>query len=124
MNANSKAFVIIVMTNISWATSVRNKISLWPSPRIFRKRILKLPLCLSHLKPRHNPSLRPSEVEPIISLNALIGFSTPQTLKLISYIKHWKVIIWLIVEAPIILFITAFPKKLIATSMPSIISKS
>jgi hypothetical protein len=32
-------------------------------------------------------------VEPIISLNALIGFSAPQTLKLISYLKHRKVII-------------------------------
>jgi hypothetical protein len=32
-------------------------------------------------------------VEPIISLNALTGFSTPQTLKLIGYIKHRKVII-------------------------------
>jgi hypothetical protein len=51
MNANSKAFVIIVMTNISQATSVRNKRFLWPSRRIFQKRMLKLPLCLSHLKP-------------------------------------------------------------------------
>jgi hypothetical protein len=33
------------------------------------------------------------EVEPVISLNAFTGFSTPQTLKLISYIKHRKVII-------------------------------
>jgi hypothetical protein len=40
-----------------------------------------------------NPPLDPSEVEPVISLNALIGFSTPQTLKLIGYIKHRKVII-------------------------------
>jgi hypothetical protein len=29
----------------------------------------------------------------IISLNALTGFSAPQTLKLIGYIKNWKVII-------------------------------
>jgi hypothetical protein len=34
-----------------WATSVRNKIFLWPSRRISQKRMLKLPLCLSHLKP-------------------------------------------------------------------------
>jgi hypothetical protein len=34
------------------------------------------------------PPLDPPKVEPVISLNALIGFSTPQTLKLISYIKH------------------------------------
>jgi hypothetical protein len=33
------------------------------------------------------------EVEPIISLNALTRFSSPQTLNLIGYIKHWKVII-------------------------------
>jgi hypothetical protein len=39
------------------------------------------------------PSLGPPEVEPVISLNALTGFSTPQTLKLIGYIKHHKVII-------------------------------
>jgi hypothetical protein len=30
MTANSKAFVIIVMTNIFWATSVKNNIFLWP----------------------------------------------------------------------------------------------
>jgi hypothetical protein len=41
--------------------------------------------------PNH-PS-NPPEVEPMISLNALIGFSSPQTLKLIGYIKNWKVII-------------------------------
>jgi hypothetical protein len=40
-----------------------------------------------------NPPSDPPEVEPIISLNALTGFSSPQTLKLISYIKHRKVII-------------------------------
>jgi hypothetical protein len=39
------------------------------------------------------PPSDPPEVEPIISLNALIGFSAPQTLKLIDYIKHRKVII-------------------------------
>jgi hypothetical protein len=33
------------------------------------------------------------EVELVISLNSLTGFSTPQTLKLIDYIKHQKVII-------------------------------
>jgi hypothetical protein len=35
-----------------------------------------------------NPPSDPPEVEPIISLNALTGFSTPQTLKLIGYIKN------------------------------------
>jgi hypothetical protein len=39
------------------------------------------------------PPSHPPEVEPVISLNALTSFSTPQTLKLIGYIKHWKVII-------------------------------
>jgi hypothetical protein len=40
-----------------------------------------------------NPPSDPPEVEPIISLNALTGFSAPQTLKLIGYIKHRKVIV-------------------------------
>jgi len=39
------------------------------------------------------PPSEPPKVELIISLNALTGFSAPQTLKLISYIKHRKVII-------------------------------
>jgi hypothetical protein len=39
------------------------------------------------------PPLDPPEIEPVISLNALTGFSAPQTLKLIGYIKHQKVII-------------------------------
>jgi hypothetical protein len=39
------------------------------------------------------PPSDPPRVEPVISLNALTGFSTPKTLKLISYIKHRKVII-------------------------------
>jgi hypothetical protein len=33
------------------------------------------------------------KVEPLISLHALTGLSSPQTLKLIGYIKHQKVII-------------------------------
>jgi hypothetical protein len=40
-----------------------------------------------------NPPSDPPAEEPIISLNALTGFSAPQTLKLIGYIKHRKVII-------------------------------
>jgi hypothetical protein len=40
-----------------------------------------------------NPPSDPSEVEPLISLNALTGFSAPQTLKLIGYIKNQKIII-------------------------------
>jgi hypothetical protein len=39
------------------------------------------------------PPSDPPEVELVISLNALTGFSAPQTLKLIGYIKHRKVII-------------------------------
>jgi hypothetical protein len=39
------------------------------------------------------PPSDPPEVEPVISLNALTGLSAPQTLKIIDYIKHQKVII-------------------------------
>jgi hypothetical protein len=39
------------------------------------------------------PPSDPPEVELVISLNALTSFSAPQTLKLIIYIKHQKVII-------------------------------
>jgi hypothetical protein len=39
------------------------------------------------------PPLDPPEVELVISLNALISFFAPKTLKLIGYIKHHKVII-------------------------------
>jgi hypothetical protein len=39
------------------------------------------------------PPLDPLKVELVISLNALTGFSAPETLKLISYIKNRKVII-------------------------------
>jgi hypothetical protein len=39
------------------------------------------------------PPLDPPEVELVISLNYLTGFSAPQTLKIIGYIKHQKVII-------------------------------
>ena len=43
--------------------------------------------------PDITPPSGPPEVEPVISLNSLTGFSAPQTLKLIGYIKHRKVII-------------------------------
>jgi hypothetical protein len=46
--------------------------------------------------PKPNDITLPSDlpkVEPIISLNALVVFSTPQTIKIIGYIKHRKVII-------------------------------
>jgi hypothetical protein len=40
----------------------------------------------------HEPA-DPPDIDPRISLHALTGFSAPQTLKLIGYIKHIKVII-------------------------------
>jgi hypothetical protein len=39
------------------------------------------------------PPSDPPEVDPMISLNSLTGFSSPQTLKLIGYIKNRKFII-------------------------------
>jgi hypothetical protein len=39
------------------------------------------------------PPTNPPEVEPLISLRAITEFSAPQTLKLIGYIKHRKIII-------------------------------
>jgi hypothetical protein len=39
------------------------------------------------------PPSDPLEVEPVISLNSLTDFSAPQTLKLIGYTNHRKVII-------------------------------
>jgi hypothetical protein len=48
---------------------------------------------VSPKKTNITPPSDPSEVEPIISLNSLTNFSAPQTLKLIGYIKHRKVII-------------------------------
>jgi hypothetical protein len=50
-------------------------------------------VCESPKTPDITPPSDPPEVEPVISLNALTGFSAPQTLKLIGYIKHRKVII-------------------------------
>jgi hypothetical protein len=70
------------------------------------------------------PPSDPPEVEPVISLNALTGFSAPQTLKLIGYIKHQKVII-LIDSGNTHNFIhRAFPKKPISISVQSTIFKS
>jgi hypothetical protein len=51
---------------------------------------------LVSVSPKPTDITRPSyplEVEPVFSLNSLNGFSAPQTLKLIGYIKHRKVII-------------------------------
>jgi hypothetical protein len=41
------------------------------------------------------PDATQEPVDPLISLHALTSFSPLQTLKLIGYIKHWKVIILL-----------------------------
>jgi hypothetical protein len=41
----------------------------------------------------HSPPSDPPEVEPLISLNYLTSISTPQTLKLIGYLKNQKFII-------------------------------
>ena len=39
------------------------------------------------------PPSNPLDIDPVISLNALTRFSTPQTLKLVGYIKNRKFII-------------------------------
>jgi hypothetical protein len=70
------------------------------------------------------PPSDPLEVELVISLNALNGFSSPQTLKLIGYIKHRKVIILVDSGSTHNFIHRRIAKKLIATSMQSIISKS
>jgi hypothetical protein len=74
--------------------------------------------------PDITPPSDPPEVEPVISLNAFTGFSVSQTLNSSVTSSIRRSSFWLIVEAPIILFIAALLKKLISTSMPSIISKS
>jgi hypothetical protein len=58
-----------------------------------------------------SPSFDPREVEPVISLNSLPDFSTPQTLNLVGYIKNQNVFILIIVEEPIILVFFALLKK-------------
>jgi hypothetical protein len=56
---------------------------------------VEAPLVSKSLSPIDlTPPSNPLEVEPVISLNALMDFSAPQTLKLIGYIKHRKVIIF------------------------------
>jgi hypothetical protein len=47
----------------------------------------------SHETTKITTPLDPPKVEPIIPLNPVTGFSAPQTLNLIDYIKHRKVII-------------------------------
>jgi hypothetical protein len=55
--------------------------------------MLRAPLCLSPEPTDMTPPSDPLKVEPIISLNALTGFSAPQTLMIIGYIKHRNFII-------------------------------
>jgi hypothetical protein len=46
--------------------------------------------------PEHTDLTPPSDhpkFESVISLNSIIGFSSPQTIKLIGYINHWNLII-------------------------------
>jgi hypothetical protein len=58
------------------------------------KEDVEAPLVLVSPEPTDiTPPSDPPEVEPVISLNSLTGFFSPQTLKLIGYIKHRKVII-------------------------------
>jgi hypothetical protein len=60
----------------------------------FLEEDVEYPLVSMSPKPTNiTPPSDPPEVEPIISLNSLTGFSSLQTLKLIGYIKHRKVII-------------------------------
>jgi len=54
---------------------------------------VEAPLMSVSPEPTETPPSDPPEVESIISLNALTSFFAPQTLKLIGYIKHKKVII-------------------------------
>jgi hypothetical protein len=55
---------------------------------------IKTPPVTELLEPTDiTPLADPPVVESIISLNSLTGFSAPQTLKLIRYIKNQKVII-------------------------------
>jgi hypothetical protein len=55
---------------------------------------VEAPLVSVSLEPTDiTPPSDPPEVEPVISLNSLTRFSAPQTLKIIGYIKHRKVII-------------------------------
>jgi hypothetical protein len=81
------------MTNNFGGTSVRNKRFLWPSKDFCDKEVEGFHVVELPEKVDPTPPFDPLEVEPVISLNSLTSFSTPQTLKLIGYIKHHKVII-------------------------------
>jgi hypothetical protein len=70
------------------------------------------------------PPSDPPYIDPMISLNSLNGFSAPQTLKLIGYIKNRKFIILVDSGSTHNFIHPTFPKKSISTSVPSIIFKS
>jgi hypothetical protein len=94
MNANSKAFVIIVMTNISSSHKCKEQNLFMAISEDISEEDVETPLMFESLETTDiTPPSDPPEVESVISLNALTGFSAPQTLKLIGYIKHRKVII-------------------------------
>jgi hypothetical protein len=94
LNTNSKAYVIIVMTNISYATNVRKQKLFMAISEDILEEDVETPLVPESPEITYiNPPSDPPEVEPIISLNYLTSFFAPQTLKLIGYIKHQKFII-------------------------------
>jgi hypothetical protein len=63
------------------------------SEDVYEEAVEDPPMAESPKFPDLTYPLDPLEVESIISLNSIIGLSSPQTLKLIGYIKHQKVII-------------------------------
>jgi hypothetical protein len=94
MNANSKAFVIIVMTNIFLGHKCKEQNIFMAISEDVSEDDVEAPLVVMSPEPTDmTPPFDPPKVEPVISLNSLTGFSAPQTLKIIGYIKHRKVII-------------------------------
>jgi hypothetical protein len=94
LNANSKAFVIIVMTNIFLGHKCKEQKIFMAISEDVSEEDVEAPLVSVSLEPTDiTLPLDPPEVESVISLNALTGFFAPQTLKLIGYIKRRKVII-------------------------------
>jgi hypothetical protein len=94
MNTNSRAFFTIEMINIflGYKCNEQNLVV------VICKDVFDEDVYVSHLEeiPQENDPTPPSnllEVEPVISLNTLVGFSPPQTLKLTGYIKDMKFII-------------------------------
>jgi hypothetical protein len=82
------------MKNIFGGTSVKNKNYLWPFSEDVPEENVTVPLVEEPSLPDATQDpVDPLEVEPLISLHALTGFSTPQMLNLIGYIDHRKVII-------------------------------